>query len=346
MDTISQFALGAAVGAAVVGRRVGLARAALWGGVCGIAPDLDAFIDYGDPVSNMTQHRAETHALFWQTLASPPIAGALAWLHRARARPRDAFPGWLLAVWLVLVTHALLDATTIYGTQLGLPFTNHPYGLGSIFIIDPLYTLPLIAGLVLAARSGSPGRLRWNAAGLALSSAYLAWSAIAQWGVQEIVARDLAARGDPPPARVLVTPAPFNTLLWRVLVMRESSYDEGYYALADRGRPIRFERFALDPELLAQGRAVPALARIAWFSHGFFKVEDRGGVVVVSDLRMGTEPAYSFEFAVATRASTMRPIVPVSVGGLRGVDLPASLRWIARRIGGEDSPPPRAPRRH
>ena len=159
MDTISQFALGAAVSVAVVGRRVGLARAALWGGVCGVAPDFDAFIDHGDPVSNMTLHRAETHALFWQTVASPPIAGALAWWHRERARPREAFPAWLLAVWLVLVTHALLDATTIYGTQLGLPFTNYPFGLGSIFIIDPLYTLPLIAGLVLALECRGSGAL-------------------------------------------------------------------------------------------------------------------------------------------------------------------------------------------
>jgi membrane-bound metal-dependent hydrolase YbcI (DUF457 family) len=38
----------------------------------------------------------------------------------------------------VLVTHPLLDAMTVYGTQLALPFTNHPYAVGSIFIIDSL----------------------------------------------------------------------------------------------------------------------------------------------------------------------------------------------------------------
>ncbi|MCB2043378.1 MAG: metal-dependent hydrolase, partial [Rhodoferax sp.] len=42
---------------------------------------------------------------------------------------------WWLAMWLVLITHPLLDAMTVYGTQLGLPFTDHPYGVASVFII-------------------------------------------------------------------------------------------------------------------------------------------------------------------------------------------------------------------
>ena len=50
----------------------------------------------------------------------------------------------------MLITHPLLDATTVYGTQLWLPFTNHPVGVGSLFVIDPLYTLPLLVGVMLA----------------------------------------------------------------------------------------------------------------------------------------------------------------------------------------------------
>ena len=64
MDSLSQFALGAAVSVAVMGRRTAVWKAALWGGVLGTLPDLDALIDHGDPVLNMVLHRAETHALF------------------------------------------------------------------------------------------------------------------------------------------------------------------------------------------------------------------------------------------------------------------------------------------
>ena len=80
MDSVTQVALGSAVGVAVMGRRVGIWKSALWGGFCGTLPDLDVLIDHGDPIRNMTFHRTESHALFYLTLLSP----LLAWLiHRA-----------------------------------------------------------------------------------------------------------------------------------------------------------------------------------------------------------------------------------------------------------------------
>ena len=63
MDSLTQIALGAAVGTAVLGRKVG-PRAALWGAVCGTLPDLDVLLPYGDPVRDFTFHRAESHSIF------------------------------------------------------------------------------------------------------------------------------------------------------------------------------------------------------------------------------------------------------------------------------------------
>lgn len=344
MDTVSQFALGAAVGVAVMGRRTAPWKAALWGGLVGTLPDLDALIDHGDPVRNMTLHRAESHAIFWQTLACAPLAAAIAAVDRASAPFRASFPRWLLAVWLVLVTHALLDAITVYGTRLALPFSDHPFGLGSIFIIDPLYTLPLLVGLAIALRSRRGSRHAWNLAGLLASTAYLAWSALAQQHVHGIVGAQLAARESAThdaPQRVLVTPAPFNTLLWRVVVMRADGYDEGFYSLLDRGRAIPFARFPSDRMLYEQSRDIDAVARLAAFSRGFFRVDERDGMVRITDLRMGQEPFYVFSFAVAQRTSAPQPIAPVSVGGRAGQDLAATLDWLRRRAAGADLDPPR-----
>ena len=69
--------------------------------------------------------------------------------------------------------------------------------------------------------------------GIAASTIYLAWSAGAQAHVEGIVERTLAAT---PAAsgRVLVTPTPFNTMLWRVVVMGDGGYREGYYSVLDR----------------------------------------------------------------------------------------------------------------
>jgi len=341
MDSVSQFALGAAVGVAVMGRRTAVWKAALWGGVVGTLPDLDALIDHGDPVRNMTLHRAESHAIFWQTLAAAPLAAAIATLDRARAPLRASFPHWLLAVWLVLVTHALLDAMTVYGTRLALPFSDRPFGVGSIFIIDPLYTLPLLAGLTVALRSRRSSRHAWNLAGLLLSTAYLGWSVLAQQHVGGIVHAQLAAAPNAPAQRVLVTPAPFNTLLWRVVVMRADGYDEGFYSLLDAGRPIRFASFASDRALYEQSRDVDAVARLATFSGGFLRVDERDGLVRITDLRMGQEPFYVFSFAVARRSSALEPIAPVSAGGRAGQDLGATLAWLWRRAAGADVDPPR-----
>jgi len=357
MDSLSQWALGAAVSVAVMGRRTAVWKAALLGGALGTLPDLDALIDHGNPVLNMVLHRAETHALFWQSVAALPLAAGLArWTDRQRRAAATlpgppgapgaagSFPAWLLTVWLVLVTHALLDAMTVYGTQLALPFSSQPFGLGSVFIIDPLYTLPLLAGLAAALLRRGPAGGRWNLAGLVLSTAYLGWSAAAQHHVASVVQAQLASRGDGVTAgRVLVTPTAFNTVLWRIVVMHPGHYEEGFYALADRGRAVRFNAHPRDPELYREVQGLDAVRRIAAFSRGFYRVDERAGVVRITDLRMGQEPAYVFSFAVARRGSALQTLEPpVAVGGRGDLDLAAGLRWLWARAGGQDLDPPGA----
>jgi inner membrane protein len=338
VDSLSQLALGAGIGVAVMGRRTGVWKAALWGGVCGTLPDLDALIDHGDPVRNMTFHRAESHSLFFLTLLSPAIAAGVAKLHGEM----DRFRRWWLALWLALVTHPLLDNMTIYGTQLLQPFTDHPFWIGSIFIIDPLYTLPLLIGLLATAIARGPRRWRWNAAGLALSTLYLGWSMVAQQHVRGIAERALLAQGLEV-ERMLVTPTPFNTVLWRVLAMDADGrgYHEAFYSLADGGRLPRFDRFERDPALYAALASDWAVARMSWFSHGFYRMREVNGRALIVDLRMGQEPGYVFEFAVAARGSPWHAIRPVAVGS-RG-DTRAGLAWLWRRLNGDALPPPRGP---
>ncbi len=310
-------------------------KAAFWGGVAGTLPDLDAFIDHGDAVSNMVLHRAASHGLFWLTLAGPLLGWLVARAHGEGAQWRR----WTLAMWLALVTHPLLDTMTVYGTQLLQPFSDHPYGVGSIFIIDPLYTVPLLAGLVIALSRPAGRGLRANAWGLALSTAYLVWSAVAQWHVQGVVQATLAAQGAPA-ARVLVTPAPLNTVLWRVVVMREDGYDEGFYSLLDAESRVRFERFATDPGLYRELQGLPAVRRIAAFSHGFFKMHEHAGEAYITDLRMGQEPGFVFSFRVARREGAQWvPVRPDSAGWR--VDTGRALAWLWMRVQGRDVPSPR-----
>jgi inner membrane protein len=336
MDSVSQIALGAAVSVATMGRRTAVWKAALWGAVAGTLPDLDVLIDHGDPIRNMVLHRAETHALFWLSLFSLPLAAGVArwqgeWGHWRR---------WWLALWLVLVTHPLLDAMTVYGTQLGLPFTNHPYGVGSVFIIDPLYTLALLVGVgwALASRGSARG-LRANAAGLVLSTAYLVWGVVAQQQVERVARASLDAQGIDA-QQLLVTPTAFNTVLWRVLAVDGDHYHEGFYSLLDDSPQITFDRFDRGTALAAELRGIDGVQRIAAFSKGFYKVHQDGARLLISDLRMGQEPAYVFTFAVAKRRSQASPLaLPEQVGARP--DIERGLPWLWRRALGELLPPPR-----
>jgi len=330
MDSVSQIALGAAVGMATMGRRTALWKSALWGAVAGTLPDLDVLIDHGDPIANMVLHRAETHAPFWLTLFSLPFAALVARVHR------EPFARWWLALWLALVTHPLLDAFTVYGTQLFLPFTNHPVGLGSVFIIDPLYTLPLLVGGGIALARGS---LRANTAGLVLSTAYLGWGALVQQHVSRVADAALAAQGIRA-ERVLVTPAPFTSLLWRIVAVERGAYHEGFHSLFDGARPIAFDRFdrgaALDAAL---GDSAP-VRTIAAFSKGFYKLHRDGDRVLLTDLRMGQEPGYIFSFAIGEQHSAPRLVQPVVQVGARG-DPGRLFAWLWPRLRGEDVAPPR-----
>ncbi|WP_334155141.1 metal-dependent hydrolase [Tepidimonas sp.] len=329
MDSLTQIALGAAVTVAVMGRRTAAWKAAAWGAVVGTLPDLDALVQHGDAVLDMVRHRAETHALPIQTLASFPIAWLIARVHG------QPFGRWWLAVWLTLVTHALLDAFTVYGTQLLQPFTDTAYGVGSVFIIDPLYTLPLLVGVLAAVLSRQ--RAGWNTAGLALSSAYLAWSVGAQqWATQQ-AAQDLAAQGVKP-EQLLVTPAPLTTLLWRVVAVDGGHYHEGYVGVLDGERPIHFERHDRGGALLSRHADHPQVQRIARFSDGFYRLREQDGRLRLTDLRMGQEPAYVFDFDIGPAEAAHGALPPAVREGQR-IALADGLPWLRARALGADLPP-------
>ena len=335
MDSLSQSALGSAVAVGVMGRRTAVWKAALWGGIAGTLPDLDALIDHGDAILNMVLHRAETHSLFYLTLLSPLLAW-VAW--RMDRSPGDSTWGrWTLALWLVLFTHPLLDWMTVYGTQLLQPFTDHPYGVGSVFIIDPAYTLPLLVGVVAALGLRDRARgLRWNTAGLLLSTAYLGWSVLAQ-GMATATAREDLARLGVQPQALLVTPAPFNTLLWRVVATTPEHYWEGHTSLLDAKPQLGWRRYERGAELMARHGEIDGVQRIAAFSQGFYRLREADGRLWVTDLRMGQEPGYVFTFDLGpVDAPGHQPAVQV---GFR-TDVGEGLRWLWRRMGGEAVLPP------
>ena len=315
MDSLTQLALGAAVAEAAIGRKVGN-RAIAWGGLAGTLPDLDVFVPLGDAVADFTYHRSASHSLFVLALATP----LLAWLAtRLHPDTRRYLGRWMAAIYLVFATHVLLDSLTAYGTQIFWPFVTTPVALSTIFIIDPLYTLPLLVGVLAAlvmTRDSDRGHLV-NRFGLMLSSLYLAWTLFAK----VVVERDFEAaleRQDIAYRSIFTTPAPFNSVLWRAVVMDGQGYYEAYYSLLDDIDDIRFRHYASDETLLETLAGHWPVQRLRWFSRGFYSVQNLDGDIVISDLRMGIEPDYVFRFKVGEIGNPHpRPAAPEQLQAVR-----------------------------
>lgn len=162
-----------------------------------------------------------------------------------------------------------------------------------------LYTLWLLIACVIAWRARERAiAQRALVVGLVLSTAYLGWSLMAKARVDRAADEALAAIGLEDAPRFSV-PMPFNTLLWRVVAMTPDGYVEGERSLvADRG-PMRFRAQTSDVAALRDVADYDAVARLRWFNHGFMKAQQRDETLIVSDLRMGLEPDYIFNFVVA-----------------------------------------------
>ena len=297
MDSITQAVLGAALQGAVLGRIQGR-RSLIYGAALGTLPDLDVVIRYADPVSQMTFHRGFSHSIFVLT----GLALLLAWLVAWRWPGRGYTPGRLfLAFWLALVTHPVLDAFTVYGTQLFWPLHLTPESWAAVFIIDPVYTVPLLLAVGYAAIRGLKGRATaMLCLALGCSTLYLGFGLAGRMAAEQRFHLALQAQGVEA-SEVRAVPIAFNSLIWRVLA---KTPDGGYYEGVSSG----FDREP--PEMLHQSRNLeaakvlagsPLYERLRWFTEDWLRYDIMGDSLVVTDLRMGMPGNYSFRFEMARR---------------------------------------------
>lgn len=282
MDSVTQAVLGAAVAEAGLGRKLGN-RALWWGAALGTLPDLDILVyPWLDTIQRLEWHRGISHSVFLATLAAPVFG----WLiHRVHGRQVGI--GWAAwTVWWVLVTHSLIDVFTVYGTVVFSPFSEVRVGTNNLFIIDPLFTLPMLVGVVAAAflRRDDRRRRWWNGAGLLLAGLYVVWSfgakALATAEIQSAF-RDHGLAAE----RVTTMPTPLNTLLWRGLAEDEQGFWVTYHSLVRPGRPPEFLFIPKNHTAASEFLDQRAFERLAWFSDGWFSVEAVDGGWIVRDWR-------------------------------------------------------------
>lgn len=196
---------------------------ALWqavtvGAVAGAFPDVDVVARWWGDVAYLMHHRGVTHSVLLAPVWAALVAGLMAWgFASTRGQPGTWRRLYGVALGGILI-HVAGDWITQFGTMLLAPWSNTRYGLGSVFIIDLVFSGCLVLGLLLAAWQP---RRRWPAAlGLGLA---VAWVGVTWVGQQEARAVGWAraqALGWQQ-AEVVVMPRPASPFNWTVAVQQD-----------------------------------------------------------------------------------------------------------------------------
>ena len=169
-------------------------------------------------------------------------------------------------------------------------------------IIDPAYTVPLFIALIgILMMRDRGGAQKLNLSMLTLSTIYLIWSVGAKSMIDQKVQFALTARGIHPDVYESA-PAPFNTLLWRAVAVEDETYYEIWASVFDAVDDIQVRQFDRSLTLLKPIENHPSVRRLQWFTKGQYKAWQEDDVIYLSDLRMGIEGAYVFNFEVGRRS--------------------------------------------
>lgn len=281
MDSLTQIVLGAAVGEAVLGKKVGN-KAMLYGAIAGTIPDLDVMAsNFTDTVTALSVHRGFTHSVVFSVLFAP-ICG---WLV-SRYESYKSFKGWLWLFFWAFFTHPVLDAHTTWGTQLFWPMDLR-LAFKTIFVIDPLYTLPFLVFLILAMlqKRTSAKRRRYNNLGLVVSSSYLALTFLLKWMAYQKFEYALAQQNIEY-TQLDTRPSPMNTILWSANVETEEAYLLDNYSFFDT-QPISFETYAKNHDLLGSLAENEKVQRMIRISEGWYIITQENSHLYFNDLRFG-----------------------------------------------------------
>lgn len=311
MDSLTQIALGIAVAEVCAGKTL-RNRTFLYGAVLGTLPDLDVLVGkFLNPVDGVMIHRGISHSIALFLLLSPILGYLITKIERQRISV------WKAAnmVFWCLLTHVILDMFTSWGTQLFWPLPDR-IAFKTIFVIDPLYTVPLAVALVLVWRSKTEVlRRKYVWRGIAISSAYLALSCgIKMYALKQF--ENALEKQQITYEALIVKPTAFNLILWNANVATKEAYLLGDYSLLD-SQPIQFKTYPKNKALAASLEGNPDFKKLKVISEGWYIVSKQGNDFYFNDLRFGLlnenpeHPQFAFSYKfVATEKGLRATEVP------------------------------------
>lgn len=316
MDSLSQIAVGIATAEVCTGNKL-RNKTFLYGAILGTIPDLDIVVGkFLSDVQGVAIHRGLSHSLLFFVFLSP-LLGMI--LHRIE-KDKISLNRSIFLVFACLVTHVLLDLFTSWGTQIFWPLERR-IAWKTIFVVDPLYTVPLLISLFYVWRSKNlKSRKKFLYRGLLISTAYLFMTVgLKLFALQKF--EKALEQHQISYDNIIVKPTAFNTILWNANVAVEEGYLLGYYSLLDN-QPIDFVLYPKNAFLdstLTDNDDFKCLQKI---SEGWYTLSSQNGRIFFNDLRFGLlndspnnpQFAFSYEF------------IPRDDGSIIAVEVPKAKR--------------------
>jgi inner membrane protein len=291
MDSLTQLTFGAACGEAILGKKVGR-KALIWGAILGTLPDLDVFIPLGSPVMTLCI-TVDLVTLFFSSLPCRLFLPGSS--QKFIGTPSPYLISGCSLPSLCSMEVFFWICSPFMGLRSFWPFDTTPHAVPALFIIDPLFTLPILIGVSGALFLKNH---RLNFIGLSLSLAYLIWALGVSVFVNGKMEEKLNEQGVPY-SQFISSPAPFTTLLWRTVGIHNDQYFETYYSLFDGDAPLSVNFYPRNLSLMKGMDEHPPVTKLEKFTRGYFAMSENNGSIAMTDLRMGSEPNYVFQFRVA-----------------------------------------------
>lgn len=315
MDSLTQIALGIAVSELCAGKQL-KNKTFLYGAVLGTLPDLDVIVGlFLDPVDGVLIHRGISHSLLLFVFLSP----LLGWLISKTEKNKINFSRTTSMVFWCLFTHVLLDTFTSWGTQILWPLSNR-FALKTIFVIDPLYTVPLLISLVMVWRAKDVFiRRKYLTRGLVISSAYLLISCFIKLYALNKFEKALVEQGITY-SEIIVKPTAFNLILWNANVSTTNNYLLGDYSLFD-SQAISYTSYPKNADLELELIENPDFEKLKEISEGWYIISKQNESLYFNDLRFGLlnsnpdQPQFAFSYQFINSNS-----------GLKAVEVPKEKR--------------------
>lgn len=298
MDSLTQITLGIAIAELVSGKKL-QNKTFLYGAILGTIPDLDIIVGkFLSDIEGVAIHRGLSHSLLFFLFLSPVLGLVISKIEKNKISFKSSA---LLAFWCLL-THVLLDLFTSWGTQILWPL-EHRYALKTIFVIDPLYTIPLLISLIFVWKNKDYLiRRKYVIRGIIISSSYLLLTCIlklfAVYQFEKALQYQNLAHQE-----LIVKPTAFNCILWNANVSTSKGYYLADYSLFD-SQLIQFTFYPKNRKLeekLANSHDFQQLKKI---SEGWYLITEQNQRLYFNDLRFGLlndspgnpQFAFSYEF--------------------------------------------------